>query len=181
MSETKKDYERLIEINTEIKACISNLEKTIAANTLSQEKESDRYFKIILALIAMVGGILGLKLNFPQNSTMIGMAMRNVALHVDWASTLSNFGRYYTVFALIFTGGSILREYWNNGYNKYLGFGMIIMSVSIILQIFDIFGTLDREAFVFRLLYNTLFLLYAYNLGFRTKKPMKQIFEELKS
>ena len=116
MSETKKDYERLIEINTEIKGCINALEKAVVLNTASQEKESDRYFKIILALIAMMGGVLGLKLNFPQSATvgvasvMIGQ-IQNIALSIDWATTIINFSRFYTVFALIFTGGSIVREY----------------------------------------------------------------------
>ena len=164
LSET--DYTEIIKILTDNKACIINLEKTVALSILSHEKDSDRYFKIIIALIAMVGGILGLKLNFPT-TTAVHIAFSHVASSIDWGTTLSNFSRYYTVFALIFTGGSIMREYWKNGYNKYLGGGLIIMSVSILLQIFDVIDNLAVNALWFRLIYNTMFLMYAYNLGIK--------------
>ena len=165
---SERDYTEVVKLLTDNKICITNLEKTVALSILAHEKDSDRYYKIIIALIAMVGGILGLKL-FPSSTTttVIHLAFSPVASTIDWGTTLSNFTRYYTVFALIFTGGSIIREYWKNGYNKYLGGGMIIMSISILLQIFDVFENLAVNALWLRLIYNTMFLMYAYNLGLR--------------
>ena len=161
------DYSEVIKLLVENKTCLMNLESVVAASILSHEKDSERYFKIIIALIAMIGGILGLQLNFPATGT--GVAIRTVSTTVNWVATLSNFTRYYTVFALLFTGLSIIREYWKNGYNKYLGVGFIVMSASILFQIFDVLGNLDVNALWFRLTYNTLFLIYAYNLGKKDK------------
>ena len=170
MSDTKQDFEKLIELNTEIKGCISSLERAVSANTLSQEKESDRYFKIIIALIAMVGGILGLKLNFPQTASGIGIAYYRVSASIDWSETFVNFSRYYTIFALIFTGGSIVREYWKNGYNKYLGVGFIIMGFLWLIQAFGLTVFLDPFNVPFRLLYSTLFIVYSLDLGVKRQK-----------
>ena len=165
------DYSELIKMNTETKTCINNLEKTVALSILSHEKESDRYFKIIIALIAMVGGILGLKLNSPQASSGIGVAYHMVALSVNWSDTIVNFSRYYTIFALIFTGGSIMREFWKNGYNKYLGVGFVIMGLLWLTQAFGLTVFLDPFNVPFRLLYSTFFLIYSINIGVKKELP----------
>jgi len=165
------DYSELIKMNTETKTCIEKLESTVATSIISHDKESDRYFKIIIALIAMVGGILGLKLNSPQVSSGIGVAYHMIAVTVNWGDTIVNFSRYYTIFALIFTGLSIIREFWKNGYNKYLGVGFVIMGLLWLTQTFGLTVFLDPFNVPFRLLYSTFFLVYSINLGVKKELP----------
>ena len=164
------DYSEILKLSTEIKTCVSNLETTVATSIVSHEKDSDRFFKIIIILIATIGGILGLKIDSPQIASGVGVAVYQAVSFIDWETSLVNFSRYYTIFSLIFTGGSIVQEYWKNGYNKYLGFGFIIMGLMWITQLYGITTFLSPSNVPIRLVYSTLFLIYSFNLGFKREK-----------
>jgi hypothetical protein len=159
-----KEYTEIIKILTETKTCVSNLEKTVRDNMVSQDKDAERYFKIIIALIATVGGVIGVKLNFPQ-ATAIHVAMMSYGIGIDWAVTIFNFSRFYTIFALIFCGGSIIREYWKNGYNKWLGVGFVLMGGLWLAQAFNLSIFTDSVNIPFRLAYATCFVYYGLSLG----------------